>query len=55
MEDDDFKMNCQSLHRQSVQDQFSGYYYDFALVQLSQHVELKETGITDAIMNNLAS
>jgi len=28
LEDEDFKLNQTSLHRQSVQDLFGGYYYD---------------------------
>lgn len=33
---------------------FSGYYYDYALMQLSQYEEVRESGITEQIVRNLA-
>jgi hypothetical protein len=54
LEDDDFKVNSTSLQKGSVQEMFSGYYYDYALMQLSQYEEVRESGITEQIVRNLA-
>ena len=46
VEDDDFKESYLSLHRQSTQNMFSGYYYDVTLAQLATHREFRDSSIT---------
>lgn len=53
VEDEDFRANLASLHDVSLQEMFKGYYYDLALVQLSENADLQEKGITEAIMRSI--
>lgn len=50
VDDEAFKDNFRTLRRQSIQDLFSGYYYDFQVAAIAQNQKVIELGFTNMIM-----
>lgn len=53
LHDDAFKENFVSLRRQSVQQLFQGYYYDYQLADIAKDPKVIESGLQELIMKNI--